>query len=65
MILDQLTEWKGFVLGRKTWMDKPDLPEDYYNYCPHYGLSGMLLWNYEESDKSFRERILNKRLGEE
>ena len=45
-------------LLRRTYMDRPDLPDDMYYYSPTYGISGLLLYNYEESDKSLRERYL-------
>lgn len=56
--LDQMTQYRGIVLGRMTWEERPDLPEEDFCYSPYYGFSGRLLWSYEESDLSFRKRLL-------
>lgn len=46
--------------SRTNWIDRPDILEDCFFYKPTYGISGALLYNYEESDKSFRERIIKQ-----
>ncbi len=57
-MLEHLDKLSGLpTIVRKNWMDEPDLPEDEYVYSPTYGISGALLYNWEESDKSFRKRL--------
>lgn len=57
-ILDQLAEINHVC--RMTWMDEPKhLNKDDYIYNPTYSIlnPAILLYNYEESDISLRERI--------
>ncbi len=57
-MLEHLDKLSGLpTIVRKNWIDEPDLPEDEYVYSPTYGISGALLYNWEESDKSFRKRL--------
>ena len=46
------------AICRKVWMDKPEDAEELeYVYEPTYGISGLLIYNYFESDESLRKRI--------
>lgn len=48
-------------ITRQVWMEEPNIPKWKYKYSPYYGYSGLLLWNYEETDKSLRQRLKNLR----
>ena len=53
------------AICRKVWVDKPEDAEEWeYVYDPTYGISGLSIYNYFESDESLRKRIQKHFIGD-
>ena len=57
-ILDKLAECTPVT--RKVWMNKPNIQSWKFRHSPTYGTTGLLLYNYEETDAALRERMKQK-----
>lgn len=49
-------------INRMMWMDEPDIEPWKYRYCPTYAFfnDNLLLYNYKETDESFRKRVVEQ-----